>query len=369
MIYSNAGAMRLANAQLRAGQFENVNRLVQETLARHGLAGNPGIVSRGGSSSSAMQGRLASTLTNALSVEGFGYQIPTPEPDVSDGASFERHSFTCEAGSRDYRLYVPAMGEGGAAALVVMLHGCTQTPEDFAAGTAMNDLADRHGFIVAYPAQARGANAQSCWNWFSRGDQRRNRGEPAILAGITRQIMADRGVPTDRVFVAGLSAGGAMAVILGEAYPDLFSGVGVHSGLPYGAARDVSSAFAAMGGTPMQDGTRPRPGTQPRTIIFHGAADATVHPMNGTLVARDALPQGFGAQIQTTETGRVGGRIFRKETTWHPDGQAALEHWVIEGMGHAWSGGKAAGSHTDPDGPDASAEMIRFFLSPTDGAD
>lgn len=366
MPHFNAGAPRQAGAQSRAARIENANRLVQETLARHGLAGALGSLPGGASSTSTTRGRLASTLTDAFSVNGPGHRMPMPEPDVPDGASWRRQSFCCDAGSRDYRLYLPVTGQAGARALVVMLHGCTQTPEDFAAGTAMNDLADRHGFIVAYPVQARGANAQSCWNWFSRGDQRRNRGEPAILAGIARQVMADHGVPADRVFVAGLSAGGAMAVILGEVYPDLFTGVGVHSGLSYGAARDVGSAYAAMGGTPMRDDTRPRPGKRPRTIVFHGAADATVHPVNGGLVARDALAQGAGPQIQTTETGRAGGRSFHKETARNADGEAVLEHWVVDGMGHAWSGGRAAGSYTDPDGPDASAEIVRFFLSPAD---
>ena len=224
----------------------------------------------------------------------------------------------------------------------------------------MNALAEAHRFVVVYPQQSRGDNAQSCWNWFSLGDQRRDRGEPAIIAGLSREIAARHDVPNDKVFVAGLSAGAAMAVILGGTYPDLFQAVGAHSGLPAGAAKDVPSAFAAMGGrdavsTPREKATR--------TIVFHGSADGTVHPSNGDRIVRQALEGSSGQSLQTEDTGSVGGRSYRRITTATPDGRAAVEHWIVEGMGHAWSGGQAAGSYTDPQGPDASAEMIRFFFA------
>lgn len=365
MTFFNASALRQAMASARHGQFDP-DRLVQETLSRHGLSPN---ATNGLPDTSA--GARPASLWGGL--PGFSPQAPhlnqsfaKPEartrPDSPSDATFTHHRFDHAAGSREFRVYRPASAAQGATALMVMLHGCTQNPEDFAAGTAMNEQAEKHGFVVAYPAQSRGANAQSCWNWFSRGDQNRDRGEPAIIAGLTRQVCESHDIPLERVFVAGLSAGGAMAVIMGETYPELYSGVAVHSGLPFGAARDVSSAFAAMGGKPMQG--KARATIAPRTIVFHGTSDATVHPVNGDLIARDAMSNGTDTQYQTTEHGKAGGRQFEKHTTFGTDGQSSIEHWVIDGMGHAWSGGRPEGSYTDPDGPDASAEIVRFFLNP-----
>ena len=250
--------------------------LVRRTLSQHGLMADDGSLP-GGSHSFAMPdlGRL-----------GMGSpRADTSIPTVPDGAEYKRRTFTCDAGSRDVVTYVPAAARTHATGLVVMLHGCTQTADDFAAGTGMNALADQHGFVVAYPEQSRGANAQTCWNWFSRGDQRRDRGEPAIIAGIARDLAAEHGVPSDAVFAAGLSAGAAMAVILGETYPDVFSAIGVHSGLPYQSARDVQSAFSAMRGDP-QDGPAGTKRASTRTILFHGSADHTVAPMNGSRIGR-----------------------------------------------------------------------------------
>jgi poly(hydroxyalkanoate) depolymerase family esterase len=361
MIPFRTGALRRAATRVPADRLAAATRLVQATLARHGLVDNAGMVTSP-LEASGLGNALAPMPHNAQGPEGSGQIRPVADVSLPRNVRFTHHSFSCASGQRDYRLYVPAKAQSGATALVVMLHGCTQTPEDFAAGTGMNDLADTHGFLVVYPAQARGANAQSCWNWFGRGDQQRERGEPAIIAGLTRQIATEHKVPRERTFVAGLSAGGAMAVVLGETHADLFGGVGVHSGLPYGAARDVASAFAAMGGKPGQRSGSPRSTAPVRTIVFHGTADTTVHPINGELVARDAVAADIGANVQTIKSGVSTGRSFSRKITSDDNGRPSVEHWSINGLGHAWSGGQPTGSYTDPQGPDASAEMIRFFL-------
>ena len=251
-----------------------------------------------------------------------------------------------------------------------MLHGCTQSPDDFAAGTRMNELAEERAFLVAYPEQPASANAQKCWNWFNPGDQGRGRGEPALIAGITRQIMRDRAVDPARVYVAGLSAGGAAAAIMGAAYPDLYAAVGVHSGLACGVARDIPSAFAAMrqGGatTPRRSGAQSATGTPDRivpTIVFHADRDTTVHPSNGDHVMAQAAALAGSGLRSTIERGQVpGGHGYRRIVRADATGGPVLEQWVIHGGGHAWSGGSSNGSYTDPLGPDASCEMLRFFL-------
>ena len=296
-------------------------------------------------------------------------------PDaIARGVSLER-VFGNAAGTRAYTLYVPAghpPGTHAALPLVLMLHGCTQDPADFAAGTRMNALADRHGVLVAYPAQPARDNGSRCWNWFRRQDQRRDAGEPSILAGIVAHVASDHRVDARRVYVAGLSAGAAMAVILGRTYPDVFAAVGAHSGLPFGAAHDVPSAFQAMHGT-AGAGTATGAAARERrgdlsgvmpTIVFHGNADRTVHERNGTAIVHDAMADaatGTPLAAQRIE-GATGGRRHTRETFVDADGRSMVEHWVLHGAGHAWSGGDPAGSHVDPLGPDASAEMLRFFL-------
>lgn len=284
---------------------------------------------------------------------------PVPAP-VPDGASFATQSFTGPAGTRSYKLYVPAHRPAGQPmALVVMLHGCTQSPDDFAAGTTMNALAEEYGILVAYPEQPSSANAQRCWNWFKPEDQRRDQGEPSLLAGITRQVMRDHPVDPRRVFIAGLSAGGAAAAVMGAAYPDLYAAVGVHSGLPVGAASDIPSAFAAM-----RQGVEGRRtgGQAVPTIVFHGDRDSTVHPRNGDAVAAQATASVAGTRA-TVEQGRTAdGHAHSRTLHTDASGRLLCEQWTIHGAGHAWAGGSPAGSYTDPQGPDASREMLRFFL-------
>lgn len=294
-------------------------------------------------------------LAGGLAVPGRGRA--TSAAALAPGAGFESRDFACAQGTRSYRLYVPAARPDGVQGLVVMLHGCTQNPDDFALGTGMNALAERQGLIVAYPAQGSVHNAQGCWNWFRPGDQARDAGEPAILAGLTRAVAAEFGVNPARVFVAGLSAGGAMAAVLGTRYPELYAAIGVHSGLACGAARDVVSAFAAMRGTAAAGSGAGRP---LRTIVFHGTADGTVHPTNAGRVVAAAQADTGGATLSRQGIA-PGGRRFTATATCGADGASLTELWLVEGAGHAWSGGALAGSYTDPSGPDASAEMIRFF--------
>lgn len=250
--------------------------------------------------------------------------------------------------------------------LVVMLHGCTQSPDDFAAGTQMNKLAEEHGCLVVYPAQSSSANISRCWNWFNAQDQHRDRGEPTLIAGITRQVMGDYAVDPQRVFIAGLSAGGAAAAVMSATYPDLYAAVGVHSGLAHGAATDMPSAFAAMRNGGTVTAQERRSGRLVPTIVFHGDQDSTVHPRNGDQVIAQARASG-PAELQPTATvlrGQApGGRSFSRTLHADPDGRSVLEQWVIHGAGHAWAGGSTAGSYTDPEGPDAGREMLRFFLA------
>jgi poly(hydroxyalkanoate) depolymerase family esterase len=285
---------------------------------------------------------------------------PCTSDIVPDGTKFIAGTFSNAAGSRTYKLFIPSRPQGQQLPLVVMLHGCTQSPDDFAAGTRMNFLAEEQNCFVVYPEQPSGANQSKCWNWFRTGDQRRGGGEPSLIAGITRQIMRDHAIDPKRVYVAGLSAGGAAAAVMGATYPDLYASVGIHSGLACGAATDLPSAFVAMrqggGSKAIADGKPVVP-----TIVFHGDRDTTVNPYNGDRI----IEQSAQATSPTTKVlrGRVPhGHAYSRTVLTDGDGRAISEHWNIHGAGHAWSGGSPAGSYTDARGPDATREMLRFFL-------
>ncbi len=311
--------------------------------------------------------------------------MPSPNEGETDqavapmGGRFVERSYTNQTGTRTYKLYIPSGYIGQEVPLVVMLHGCTQSPNDIAAGTQMNRLAEENIFLVAYPAQSQGANMSKCWNWFKASDQQRGRGEPLLVAGITRQVIDEYNVADGRVYVVGMSAGGAMAAIMAEAYPDLYAAVGIHSGLAPGAAHDMSSAFAAMhqGGpaTPRRDiSTATATGESARimpAIVFHGDRDKTVHPRNADRLLEHYCPARLtGSQEEvsgstprgTVRQGQVaGGHPYTRATYRDAGGRAIAERWTVHGLGHAWSGGSSSGSYTDPKGPDASAEMVRFF--------
>ena len=311
--------------------------------------------------------------------------MPSPKEGETDpaivpmGGRFVERSYTNQSGTRTYKLYIPSGYIGQEVPLVVMLHGCTQSPNDIAAGTQMNRLAEEHIFLVAYPAQAQGANMNKCWNWFKPSDQQRGRGEPSLVAGITRQVIDEYNVADGRVYVVGMSAGGAMAAIMAETYPDLYAAVGIHSGLAPGAAHDMPSAFAAMhqGGQSIPRrhvSTATATGESARivpAIVFHGDRDKTVHPRNADRLLEHYCPAKLTGSRDTASgsmprgtvrQGQVpGGYAYTRATYRDAGGRAIAEQWTVHGLGHAWSGGSPSGSYTDPKGPDASAEMVRFF--------
>jgi len=295
--------------------------------------------------------------TGILAKLGLAKDVPPTKAPALPG-TFSDGSYTNEAGTRTYKLYIPSGYQGEPVPLLVMLHGCTQDPDDFATGTQMNQLAEETNCLVVYPAQSPQANTSRCWNWFKAVDQQRDQGEPSIIAGITRTIMKEHAVDPAQVYVAGLSAGGAMATIMGTLYPDLYAAVGVHSGLPFASADDLPSALAAMKG---EFRRRHTPGHTLPIIVFHGDQDTTVHPANGhELIAQGTLKVSNGVIVE--EPGRVpDGHAYTRTTHHGDDGNVHAEHWVIHGGGHAWFGGSAQGSFTDGRGPDASREMMRFF--------
>ena len=268
-----------------------------------------------------------------------------------------------DAGSLDYKLYVPASYSGKPCPLLIMLHGCSQDAQDFARGTGMNEVAERYHCIVAYPEQSSAANSGRCWNWFEDAHHYRGEGEPALIAGVARKVMDEYNIDMGQVFIAGLSAGGAMAVVLGRTYPDLFAAVGCHSGLAHGCAVGTSAAMQAM-----QYGAAS--GTvfaadAPPMIVFHGDMDGTVHPRNGHSVIEQTINcDGLRrANLQAeSETGVITGRSFTRQIHRSGNGAVLAEHWTVHGSGHAWSGGRRQGSYADENGPDASSEMMRFFL-------
>lgn len=291
--------------------------------------------------------------------------------------------------NKSYKVYIPSSYQNGTQVpMVVMLHGCTQDPDQFAAGTKMNTIAERENFIVVYPDQPSTENQNKCWRWFLSGHQSRGYGDPAHIAGITQKVKQTFSIDSERVYVTGLSAGAAMSVIMGATYPDIFAAIGVGAGLEYKAATSELNAYSAMSGggpDPNQQGTAAYQamGAYARvvpTIVFHGTSDYTVYPVNGHQVAsqwaqtNDLASDGENNIDDTpdeTITGQVtGGRSYTKYIYKDSTGKSIIEKYMIDGMGHAWSGGDVAGSYTDPKGPNASEMMWQFFRNnPKSGAD
>ena len=359
--------MRQATRLTRAGRLNEATAAIQRALS--GKTNPYGAV--------ADEEKPVKPAPTALTLDGCVFEVG----GAGAGAgAFTRGTHTHATLTRRYKLYVPAESTGKQRPLVVMLHGCTQNPDDFAIGTGMNERARERGFCVLYPEQSQDANPQRCWNWFKHNHQRRGRGEPALIASMTQALMKEHDIDPRRVFIAGLSAGGAMAAIVADAYPEIFAAAGVHSGLPNGAASSVAEALAVMNSGQSANGNSPIRPVQPSqptqqtqpiqhpqrlvpTIVFHGDQDRTVHPRNGEQVIASVLGSAAAANPRVTQGISANGRRYTSATHHGDAGEVLAEHWLVHGAGHAWSGGHAMGSYTDAKGPDATAEMLRFFFA------
>lgn len=354
--------MRSATRLTQAGRLTEATAAIQRALS--GAAAMPrasAVPAVGGAPAVVLDGCVFDVDATATAA--------APAAAASPQGEFTRGTHTHATLTRAYKLFVPPGRAARARALVVMLHGCTQDPDDFAAGTAMNQRAREQGFFVLYPEQSQDANPSRCWNWFKHNHQQRGSGEPALIASLTQAIVKQHGIDPRRVYIAGLSAGGAMAAIVAQAYPEIFAAVGVHSGLPRGAASSVPEALAVMNSGVAATGPLGRsgrvdvaPAVPVPTIVFHGDQDRTVHPRNGEQVIEAALRSATSgaARVERGTSGQ--GRHYTRSTHAADSGDALAEHWLLHGAGHAWSGGHASGSYTDAAGPDATAEMLRFFF-------
>ncbi|WP_231402464.1 extracellular catalytic domain type 1 short-chain-length polyhydroxyalkanoate depolymerase [Caenimonas aquaedulcis] len=353
----------------RGGRLQEATQLIQQALQRGAPAGEKPAPAPTPSAPRADVTDVTDVAFRELPSPGGAPAAAAeqPSPASSTGpASFERHAFDGGAKPYTYWLYTPGRQDDSAPLpIVVMLHGCTQDGADFATGTAMNELAAVRGCLVVYPEQRQDANSMRCWNWFEPAHQRRDSGEPAMIAALALEVAARHGGDTSRIYIAGLSAGGAMATLVGQLYPDVFAAVGVHSGLPAQSAQDVVGAMSAMRKPAAQRTPSTRAGIAVPTIVFHGNSDRTVHPGNGKRIVQEAVSaadaKGVPLSSRPGPTG-ASSRTVRRAVHSSAEGQPWVESWEIVGAPHAWSGGRAAGTYTDPQGPDASAAMLDFFL-------
>jgi poly(hydroxyalkanoate) depolymerase family esterase len=288
-------------------------------------------------------------------------------------------SYANSAGTLAYEAFVPDSvgGEGGKRVpLVVALHGCTQTAAGFRALTRLDELAAKRGFVVVFPEQPKSRNQLGCWNWFQQDHMQRGAGEPSMIAGITNEVLQRYPIDPDRVYVTGLSAGGAMASVMGATYPDLFAAIGVAAGCEYAAGaacagykgtdpeQSARAAYQAMGSL-----ARPVP-----FIVFQGDKDKTVPPENADQLVQSgqaiadwaddgARNSSIPARPSRTSAGwNQGGRSYTLRHYKDGHGHELAQYWMVHGMEHAWSGGDATQPYADPAGPDATAAMYDFFM-------
>jgi poly(hydroxyalkanoate) depolymerase family esterase len=367
----------------RAGRLAEATERIQRTLGLASMRSpmqspvpfsSPSPVAQSASSGKITGGNPLRSVSTALR-RSFGspqdFKIPLQNSAVLPGQAPPSGSlwagvlldgmYASGSGARRYKIYVPPDCPNQGVPVIVMLHGGTQAVLDYAAGTGMNVLADLHHFLVVYPEQDARANPMRYWNWFRPQDQQAGRGEPALIAGITEQVIGDYDADPDRVFIVGFSAGAAMAIVMAATHPHLYAAAGVNSGLPYGAAHDVPSAFALMRGA---NSALAQDALKIPLIVFHGDHDEIVNVVNASHIRQQRLGvQGAltAADGPTVTHGQVpGGRAYTR-TIYSDETRVLLEQWIVHRAGHAWFGGTAGCSYTDPLGPDASAEMVRFF--------
>lgn len=368
-------ALREAKALTLQGRLMEATRQIQLGLGAGAGAAKP---SAGGSNSDEVEMPVEWSTGPSrapaadVAVEDIAFRevfkpVPLVEPVTSvppaPGADFDLKNFVFGAQHYGYHLFIPANRGTAALPLLVMLHGCKQDALDFSAGTAMNALAERDQFMVLYPQQIRHANSMGCWNWFEPAHQQHGRGEPGMIAALASHIVQTHNGDAPRVYVAGLSAGGAMAALVGKLHPEIFAGVAVHSGLPPGAARDLPTALAAM-----RSGPGRTAGVVPiglPTLVIHGSADKTVASANASRMAQEEVAywarQGVALDLQKFDSHTQSGRGATVSRWSDPRGKALVEVWSIASAPHAWAGGDASGSYTDPKGPSASEAVVWFF--------